>query len=89
VSLPLQRYKLTLAYRGTRYHGWQLKAPPAAGRRLAGLISGAWYVEWPDASHGATIEFADRVNDSLRDHLAAAEAACQRRHAVSETGSSM
>ena len=21
--MPLQRYKLTVAYRGTRYHGWQ------------------------------------------------------------------
>src|SRR5688572_22112301 len=23
---PLQRYKLTVAYRGTRYHGWQWQA---------------------------------------------------------------
>src|SRR3712207_6668859 len=24
--MPLQRYKLTVAYRGTRYHGWQQQA---------------------------------------------------------------
>src|SRR5438067_2441457 len=23
ITMPTQRYKLTLAYRGTRYHGWQ------------------------------------------------------------------
>src|SRR5437868_552838 len=38
VEMPTQRYKLTIAYRGTRYHGWQMQpvlpsykgeAPPA------------------------------------------------------------
>src|SRR5881394_2152649 len=24
-TMPTQRYKLTLAYRGTRYHGWQMQ----------------------------------------------------------------
>ena len=27
---PSQRYKLTLAYRGTAYHGWQRQLPPGA-----------------------------------------------------------
>lgn len=39
---PLQRYKLTIAYRGTAYHGWQVqtmpstwkKAPPPKGHGL-------------------------------------------------------
>jgi len=39
---PTQRYKLTIAYRGTRYHGWQVQQatdtykgpPPAEGRGI-------------------------------------------------------
>ena len=27
-AAAIQRYKLTLAYRGTRYHGWQRQVPP-------------------------------------------------------------
>src|SRR6476646_6130867 len=27
MDLPTQRYKLTIAYRGTRYHGWQWQVP--------------------------------------------------------------
>lgn len=27
--MPTQRYKLTIAYRGTRYHGWQFQRPSA------------------------------------------------------------
>ena len=40
--MPTQRYKLTIAYRGTRYHGWQAQPalesfkgePPAEGEGL-------------------------------------------------------
>ena len=40
--MPLQRYKLTIAYRGTHYHGWQWQAanqyykgpPPAEGHGI-------------------------------------------------------
>ena len=40
--MPTQRYKLTIAYRGTRYHGWQAQAasdtytgdPPPAGEGI-------------------------------------------------------
>jgi tRNA pseudouridine38-40 synthase len=37
--MPLQRYKLTVAYRGTRYHGWQQQPalPSYKGERQPGL----------------------------------------------------
>ncbi len=31
--MPIQRYKLTLGYRGTRYHGWQRQAVPTTYTR--------------------------------------------------------
>src|SRR4051794_41397010 len=40
-EMPWQRYKLTIAYRGTRYHGWQWQSP-----------SNTWKGEIPQASHG-------------------------------------
>lgn len=52
-------------------------APPFLGRALADAIPGARFVSWPDASHGAPIEFGKRMNALLRDHLAAAETAFQ------------
>src|SRR5438874_13324446 len=41
-DMPLQRYKLVIAYRGTRYHGWQQQpametysgTPPPAGEGI-------------------------------------------------------
>jgi pimeloyl-ACP methyl ester carboxylesterase len=45
-------------------------APPRAGRVLAG-IPGSWYVELPDASHGVPIQYPERINALLLDHLAA------------------
>ena len=48
-------------------------APPRAGRVLAG-IPGSRYVELADASHGVPIQFPDRINTLLIDHLAAVEA---------------
>ena len=37
--MPTQRYKLTIAYRGTRYHGWQQQPALASykGERDPGL----------------------------------------------------
>jgi tRNA pseudouridine38-40 synthase len=32
MDMATQRYKLTIAYRGTRYHGWQTQALPASFR---------------------------------------------------------
>jgi pimeloyl-ACP methyl ester carboxylesterase len=52
-------------------------APPFAGRALAEGIPGARYVELADASHGAPIQHAERVNALLREHLQGAEAALQ------------
>lgn len=44
--MPIQRYKLTVAYRGTRYHGWQFQPTP-----------GNWTGEPPPAGEGIpTIE---------------------------------
>src|SRR5258708_1909034 len=37
----LQRYKLTIAYRGTHYHGWQTQAPTST-----------WKGPMPPAGHG-------------------------------------
>ena len=48
-------------------------APPQAGRMLAAKIAGARYVEYDDASHGLPIQWADRVNTLLVEHLTAAE----------------
>jgi pimeloyl-ACP methyl ester carboxylesterase len=48
-------------------------APPALGRRIADGIPGARYELLEDASHGAPIQRAARVNALLRDHLTAAE----------------
>ncbi len=39
--MPLQRYKLTIAYRGTAYHGWQFQLP-----------SNTWKGEIPKAGRG-------------------------------------
>jgi pimeloyl-ACP methyl ester carboxylesterase len=50
-------------------------APPLFGVRLAQSIPGARYEEVPDASHGVTIQHADRINALLRSHMAQAEAA--------------
>ncbi len=47
-------------------------------RGMAG-IPGARYVEHADASHGLPIQWADRVNAQLAEHLAAAEAAWAKR----------
>lgn len=49
-------------------------APPRVGRALADGIPGARYAEFPDASHGLPITHAERVNELLLEHLAAAEA---------------
>jgi pimeloyl-ACP methyl ester carboxylesterase len=48
-------------------------APPPFGRALAAAIPGARYVEFADAAHGLPIQHAERVNDLLREHFAAAE----------------
>jgi pimeloyl-ACP methyl ester carboxylesterase len=46
------------------------------GRVLAG-IPGSRYVELPDASHGVPIQYPDRINTLLIDHLAAVEAGAE------------
>lgn len=47
-------------------------ARPELGRAMAQGIPGARFVELADASHGAPIQYADRVNALLVEHLAAA-----------------
>jgi pimeloyl-ACP methyl ester carboxylesterase len=48
-------------------------ARPPLGRALAKGIPGARYVEFSDASHGMTIQFANRTNALLREHIDAAQ----------------
>jgi len=48
-------------------------APPALGRAIAGGISTARFAEFTDASHAVPIQCADRFNDLVRRHLAAAD----------------
>ena len=47
-------------------------ARPRAGKAIAAGIPGARYVEFSDASHGATIQCAREINDLLRGHFSAA-----------------
>lgn len=44
-------------------------APPEVGRKLAGLIPGARFVEIEDASHGVPIHLADKVNGLLDEFI--------------------
>jgi len=44
-------------------------SPPKLGKVLATGIPGAKYVEYADASHGLPIQWADRVNVLLREHI--------------------
>jgi pimeloyl-ACP methyl ester carboxylesterase len=50
-----------------------LIAPPRHGRRLAAAIPAARFIEVPAAAHGVPIQHADRINQLLLEHLAAAE----------------
>ena len=47
-------------------------SPPLVSRALAEGISGAKFMEFADASHGLPVSHADRVNEHLLEHLAAA-----------------
>jgi pimeloyl-ACP methyl ester carboxylesterase len=58
-------------------------APPSLGRELAAGIPGSRYVEYADASHGLPIQWSERVNALLEEHLASADA----RNALGLTGS--
>lgn len=42
------------------------------GRAMAAAIPGSRFVEFEDASHGAPIQFADRMNQLLREHWSGA-----------------
>jgi len=44
-------------------------ARPSAGKAIAAGIPGSRYVELPDASHGAPIQFAKEINHLLREHF--------------------
>jgi pimeloyl-ACP methyl ester carboxylesterase len=46
-------------------------APPKLGRALADGTPGAKFVEYADASHGLPIQWPDRVNARLEEHLTA------------------
>jgi len=48
-------------------------ARPASARALAAAIPGARVVEFGDASHGLPIQWADRVNALLREHMSLAD----------------
>jgi pimeloyl-ACP methyl ester carboxylesterase len=44
-------------------------ARPSAGKAIAAGIRGSRYVELPNASHGAPIQFAKEINHLLREHF--------------------
>jgi pimeloyl-ACP methyl ester carboxylesterase len=44
-------------------------APVAIGKAMAAAIPGARFVEIPDASHGASLQYPDRINVPLFHHL--------------------
>ena len=48
-------------------------APPQSGRVIAAGIRGSQYVEFADAAHGLPIQYQDRLNSLLLDHLAQAD----------------
>jgi pimeloyl-ACP methyl ester carboxylesterase len=50
-----------------------ISRPKDAGRILAQKIPGARHQEFPDASHGLPIHFADRVNALLLEHIQQAQ----------------
>lgn len=50
-------------------------APPRLGRDIADRIAGAWYEEFPEASHALPIQCERRLNALLLNHLIAAEEA--------------
>jgi pimeloyl-ACP methyl ester carboxylesterase len=44
-------------------------APPHFGRELASRIPGARFVEIPDASHGASIQHASKINELMEEFI--------------------
>lgn len=58
--MPLQRYKLTVAYRGTRYHGWQQQAalPSYKGEREAAFVPPAEHDDTPAPDDYAGDDYA-------------------------------
>jgi pimeloyl-ACP methyl ester carboxylesterase len=48
-------------------HDWI--ASPQVGRGMASAIRGARFVEIADASHGAAIQHAGRINALLKEHF--------------------
>ncbi len=53
--MPIQRYKLTVAYRGTRYHGWQTQG-----------VNPTWKGQTPPPGHGIpTIQ--EKLRRALED----------------------
>ena len=53
-------------------------APPRAGQILARGIPGAHYIELSDASHGAPIQIASRINTLLMEHFKRADGEIDR-----------
>jgi pimeloyl-ACP methyl ester carboxylesterase len=53
--------------------GQDLIARPELVRATAGAIPGARLVELPDAAHGVTVRAPERINELLREHIAAVE----------------
>lgn len=61
----------TLDHRGSRSaYGVQGQGPPVLLIQGVGVHGEGWR---PGASHGVPIQFPDRINSLLLDHLAAAE----------------
>lgn len=73
--MPMQRYKLTIAYRGTRYHGWQFQSLPPTHK---GVFKGTFQDNPPPEGHGLP---------TVQEHVMRAVADVVR-HPVKVVGSS-
>jgi tRNA pseudouridine38-40 synthase len=68
--MPLQRYKLTVAYRGTRYHGWQQQPALATYRALRDPGEGIAPVGTPGPAFDPAAQQLPTIQGELKKAIA-------------------